>query len=376
MDYCSADTRTIWARSAILEEARYEIMKRMGREYEKLETLNLYSLLDLGETLNITDARRTKSFLARMNAGLESALKQESTLHGIRVQTMFHLMVASLDTVCLIKQEDSGECYYTGARHLQIPDFRVVLRNGSVLLIEAKNHYRADPLCPFKMRTSDLEALERYASLTQVPLKLAIYWARWNTWTLIDPRILKHEGNKATLAFVDAFIASEMADLGDYTLGTRPPLAVKFIAAEDRPRSLPDDEQVSIHISAIETYCGNDVIEDPVEKNIALYLMFYGKWRERGPCVEVNPDGSIHAIVFLFDAEHEHPNQGFEMVGSLSSMFSAFYNSLTLQEGKVVDLLHCVDPGALAPIIPRDYHGRVLPLWRFIQQPTDVSQGA
>src|SRR5215471_607931 len=121
-------------------------MKKLGREYEKLETLNLFSLLPVDHQLTIHDQSRKTSFLAQIDAGLDRALKSESTLHGIRVQTMFQLMVASLDKVRMIKQEDAGECYYGTDERLQAPDFKVVKDDGQLLLIETKNHYKTDPL--------------------------------------------------------------------------------------------------------------------------------------------------------------------------------------------------------------------------------------
>ena len=98
-------------------------MKRLGREYSKLETLNFFSLLPVDQQLTIDNPQRKSSFLAHLDSGLDQALKSESTLHGIRVQTMFQLMVSSFDKVRMIKQEDAGECYYSSDGRIQVPDF-------------------------------------------------------------------------------------------------------------------------------------------------------------------------------------------------------------------------------------------------------------
>jgi len=342
-------------------------MKRLGREYDKLETLNLFSLLPLDQQLTINDPERKISFFARLGSGLELALKSESTLHGIRVQAMFQLMVASFGKVSLIKQEDSGECYHSSDEPIQVPDFRVVQADGKPLLVETKNHCKLS--APFSVRERDLDALVLYSTLLRTPLKVAIYWARWNTWTLNKPDIFERDGRRARVEFMDALATSHMADLGDLMIGTKSPLMLRLPAAMDKPRSINSEGELQIHLAGWELYCAGKRLEDEVEKLIAFYMMLYGKWQDSGPGAELDSDGLPTAILYSFEPEERHAGQGFEIIGSLSSMFSAFYNSVTLEEGRVANFAHYDDPSKLAPIIPPDYKGKALPLWRLIQQP-------
>jgi hypothetical protein len=87
-----------------------------------------------------------ESFLSQVDSGLARALNSEATLHGIRVQSMFRGMIANFDCLRLLKEEDSGECYYRSDDEILVPDFRVVTEKGESLLIETKNHFSKDPM--------------------------------------------------------------------------------------------------------------------------------------------------------------------------------------------------------------------------------------
>ncbi len=66
----------------------------------------------------------------------------------------------------------------------------------------------------------------------------------------------------------------------------------------------------------------------------------------------------------------EDSGQGFEIVGSLSSMYSAFYRQTTAPEGLVGQIWLEAVPGKLAELVPEGYRGKALPLWIFIQSPS------
>ena len=110
------------------------------------------------------------------------------------------------------------------------------------------------------------------------------------------------------------------------------------------------------------------MLADKTEQNIAFYLMMYGKWNYDGGHVELDEGGLPLAAVHQVSPEEITPNQGFEIIGFLSSLYSQVYNSLTLEEGRV-SRLNVKEPTSLAPVIPRDLEKKQLPLWRFILQP-------
>jgi hypothetical protein len=161
---------------------------------------------------------------------------------------------------------------------------------------------------------------------------------------------------------------NEMAVLGDYTIGTVYPLTLRLNAALDKPRTISSEGVVSMRIGSWEIRAGNELLTDRTEQNIAFYLMMYGKWEYAGGRIETDEGGLPVAAVHNVSPEEPTANQGFEMVGSLSSLYSHHYNSLTLEGGRV-SRLSVKEPTSLAPVIPRDLQKKQLRLWRFILQP-------
>lgn len=344
-------------------------MKKVGREPQKLETLNLFSVLQSGDGKTIYNPENRESFLSQVDAGLTQALGSEATLHGIRVQSLFRGMVANLDSVRLLKEEDNGDCYYTSDDDLLVPDFRVVMEKGQALLIETKNHFSKDPLRRYKIRTSDVDALARYADLVGTLLRFAIYWAPWNQWTLNDPTRFARGDKYAHIDFFQAMKENEMASLGDYAIGTVYPLTLRLIADMNRPREILPNGRVSMWIAGYEIWAGEILLEDKTERNIAFYLMMYGKWRYDGGQIEFDSDGLPIAAMHTVFPEELTPNEGFEIIGSVSSLDSQVYNFLTLEENGRVTRLNVQEPSSIAPVIPRDLQKKQLPMWRFILQP-------
>jgi hypothetical protein len=343
-------------------------MKRLGREPEKLETLNLFSLLQSDDGSTLYDPANRKSFLSQIDSGLTRALGSEGTLHGIRVQSMFQGMVATLGYVRLLKEEDAGNCYYETNETILIPDFRIITTVGESWLIETKNHFSKDPTRRYRIRTADLRALNRYAEIVGTPLRLAIYWANLNQWTLNDPEWFRLNDNYSEIDFFQAMKENEMAKLGDYSIGTTYPITLKLIADIKQPRTVSADGRASMHIARVEMRSGNVLLDDKTEQNIAFYLMLYGKWEYDGGRVELDEAGAPVAMIHTSSPEEITPNQGFELIGSLSSLYSQQYNFLTLEGGRV-SRLTVKDPTSLAPVIPRDLPKKQLPMWRFILQP-------
>jgi len=343
-------------------------MKRVGREPQKLETLNLFAVLQSGDGRAIYNPANRESFLSQVDAGLTQALDSEATLHGIRVQSLFRGMVANVDSVRLLKKEDAGDCYYRSDDNLLVSDFRIVTEDGKALLIETKNHFSKDPLRRYRIRTTDLDALQRYADLAGISLRFAIYWAPWNQWTLNDPARFTRSGNYARIEFFQAVKENETALLGDYSIGTVYPLSIRLTADVNKPREVLPDGKVTMWIGGSEFRAGGMLLEDKTERNIAFYLMMYGKWQYDGGHIELDRDGLPIAAVHMVSPEEITPNQRFEMIGSLSSLYSQAYNFLTLEDGRVTRL-NVKEPTALAPVIPREFKKKQLPLWRFIQEP-------
>jgi hypothetical protein len=103
----------------------------------------------------------------------------------------------------------------------------------------------------YRIRNQDVKALQRYAEAVGTPLRLAIYWAHWNLWTLNDPERFARSGNYAEIEFIQAMKQNEMAVLGDYSIGTTYPLTLKLLAAIDQPRTVSPEGIASMCIGGV-----------------------------------------------------------------------------------------------------------------------------
>jgi hypothetical protein len=280
---------------------------------------------------------------------------------------MFESLVASLGAVDVLKQEDAGEVYVSDET-LKVPDFRLVLADGSQMLVEVKNFFqKADAMQPFELDGDYLAGLVRYARVMNGNLHVAIYWARWNIWTLVRPEIFKITDRKCALDILEAMRANHMASLGDYSIGTRFPLSMVMRADKTKPRSLEVDGTGNFTISSVDVCCAGQSITDPLERRIATWLMFYGRWTYE--VQSKTAGGLIEAVEHRWVPE-EDTKQGFEIVDSISGMFSTFYKFATSDEDQIGKLRLDVTPGSWGSLIPEGYKGAVLPLWRFKLQPS------
>ena len=140
------------------------------------------------------------------------------------------------------------------------------------------------------MTPTYLEKLGNYASATGGQLKLAVYWARWSIWTLVSPERFVDAEGYVTVDMPTGMMENEMVYLGDRSIGTRPPLRLRFDADPATTEPLAADGTVKFTISGVGVYCGDDELLDPIEKEIAWMLIRYGRWQEDGPLAIVEGD--------------------------------------------------------------------------------------
>ena len=341
-------------------------MKRLPRSPEKFEVLDLFTSLGLTHGFTLNGGKGSGEFVQIVERSLNASIRNPIVLHGRRVQTMFSYVVASLGRAQMIKEEDAGGTLVTDPGSVKIPDFLVVLDDDSSFLVEAKNHY--DPRKPLQLKSSYLASLENYARLIGRPLRIAIYWSLLNLWTLVSPAHIPRQGDDLRIDLSTAMKRNEMADLGDMQVATTPPLVLRVLTDSAKPRSVDSHGEVRFTIGGIELYCGGMRIESREERNLAYYFMLHSNWSggEPRPCIEAN-----HLIHLDFEVAHPEPvaGQEFQMLGFLSSMISRRFNDLTAPSGQIERLAPSSDPGSLGIVIPHDYRGSRLRLWRFILQP-------
>ena len=100
--------------------------------------------------------------------------------------------------------------------------------------------------------------------------------------------------------------------------------------------------------------------------SIAWFLMNYGCWTGHDLSVEV-VDGNVISVSFRLQPEtRSNPSQPFELIGCLSEMVSRQFNDITAPDGPVRLLSPKREPDTLGVIIPAEYRGKALRLWRFV----------
>lgn len=318
--------------------------------------------------MSLRDPALKDAFGAHVGSSVDRALSDDILLHGQRTEAMFEALLIALGEYKLLKAEDGGRVY--PADGFIVPDFRVVLPGGEQWLIEVKNVYEEDPSVQRRllMKRDYREALEAYAAATGAKLKLAVFWARWSMWTLVSPERHLDAGGDLVLEMSEAMIANELGRLGDRTIGTRAPLSLRFMADPERTGPIGEDGTLTITFGGWQLLCADDLITDPVEKEIAFTFMEHGEWRCDGPLAVVDGD-RLQAVEFRWDPE-EPTGQGFEFVGSLSRMFARHFAAETIKGNSVVQLRAPLRPGWFAPLIRPDHVSDALPLWRFTLQPS------
>ncbi len=342
-------------------------LKQIPRDPLRFDLLELFAVYGLHERISLTDPAATESFVDRVRESIKASLAHESLLHGLQAQAMFEGLVVSLGRVRFCKQEDVGNAY-SGEEDLRIPDFSVVLPDGSRYLIEVKNHFQGmRSFKDFRMRAHDLDGLARYAAMMDCELRLAIYWTRWNRGSLVPPSTFVGFGRYRVLSMRNAFMADEMAILGDRWIGAKFPLTLRLVVDESKPRSVGVDGRVEFTIGDVHVLCADRLVTDEVERRIALFLMLYGEWEHEGPRARII-DGQLQSIDHQVRPARDH-GQGFEVIGSMSSMHSSFHRQATAGEQGMTQLRMAIAPGALGNMIPDGYRGDALPLWIFEMKP-------
>ena len=344
-------------------------MKRLPRASLDFDGFDLLAHYAQGRRLSLRDGATIDRFLADIREANERRLRNDAFVHGRRVEAMFESVVASLGRVVLIKQEDTGEAFYSGAE-VKAPDFRVVAENGDLLLIEVKSHYQKGSGLAAQIESIDyLDKLQRYATITKSELLFATYWTRWNMWTLVSRSAFEGNGPKVRLSMKSAWCSNQMSRVGDRLICTRPPLRFRIHVKEVERRG----DVHTVLIEKVELLSEDRVLVDPCERELASLFVLYGGWQEEQD-VRTSADGAFLWIDHVLAPSEDRRRQdehGFEMIGALSAMLSREFRNATATDDRVDHVRHEVKPGRIARLLPEDLpSGGELPLWILEQRPS------
>ncbi|MER5200980.1 hypothetical protein ACWD3J_46480 [Streptomyces sp. NPDC002755] len=366
-------------------EGRFVVLKR-GRKGEL--GIEILPLLEMalaeppgGQPAVLLRDRHPETIDAISDA-LRKSLDNVSRLQGHQTQYAFEAVVVALGAIRLIKTEDAGLYYFDDAQgKLLPPDFRIVLRDGTVLLVEVKS-VKPGAEEKVKVRADDMDAAQAYARMTHGRLLYAHYWAGLNLWTLVDPSRFDHAGTQRRLTISSAMRGNEMALLGDTYLAGKPPLTVSvlFDPTEEEPSTGEDAPQGErlVAITGRELSNAGEVITAPLEQKLAWFLARYSGWSVENE-MHTDEDGRFVRLDYHLapdvdeEASAHYEQQGFAVFGALSSLYtSRFRMATTTEHGEITALRQEPSPALMTQLLPDDYwdEDRVLKLWRFVLAPT------
>jgi len=293
-----------------------KVERRGGSLHEVYE---LFDALGQVSKFDLLDPDSSEKFMKEIKRLFEEGRDQPQFNFGKRVEAMFEFVAASLSKCQLVKKEDTG-AHFTPSRKqkLQPADYSVVTEDGQQVLVEVKNHH-VTPLKSWSIRLSDLRALQRYAKLTQRPLFFAIFWSWLRIWTLVPDSILIESGGKASIEFIKAIRANYMSKfLGDIMIGTTPPLTFRVNSEPSNERVVGPDGLAHFTIASVDLLCAGKILNRPIERMIAWYLLYYGGWNCTGWDAVVE-NGELIATELNCSPEEPVKEQNFNLLALLAA---------------------------------------------------------
>jgi Holliday junction resolvase len=280
---------------------------------------------------------------------------------------MFIFIAASLGKCTFIRREYEGQMLSKHS-NIQPPALRIITDNDKEIFIDVKNYNLKDTDNCVILREEQYKRITNYCNMFKKDLKIAIYWSRWNYWTLIPLDKLKCTGSKYTISFKDAKLNNEMNILGDEFIAISPSLKLQLAGDSSNPCILDEQGKSFFRISSFDIFNKGTLIEDQLEKNLAMYLMLFGNWSIE----TVNPvlDGKeLKALTYEAAPLMEMPGQNLEMIGSLSEILSNQFKFPLNAKGTAIALSPGTDTDTIKVKIPLDYEGKTLKISRFPLRP-------
>lgn len=325
--------------------------------------------------VSMRDPQTAAAFKAHVEQAIDRALADERLLQGQRVEAMFGALLVSLGEFKLLKVEDSSPLFTSGEK-LRAPDFRVVLNDGRHWLIEVKNVYEKDPAPQNQARLlfspPYYRSLIDFAQATGAELKTAIFWARWQIWTLVSPERLLAADGSFSIDMITAMKVNELGAFGDRTIATRGPLAVRFVGDPEYGGEISQDGTTPFRIAEVQIFADGQQITDPVETEVVSVLIEYGEWQEEE--LHEIEGNRLKAVVFSW-SPRQPSDQGFDFIGSLSRMFARYYAEQTVEDNAIVQLHAPLRPNWFAPLMKWDYKNSKLRLWQLTLRPNYEAEG-
>ena len=358
-------------------------VKRLSRRPEQIETLNFHAAVDVpapGEQRRVSDPARVEATVAQFEAGLRDSLQSPSRIRGWVSDHLFGLVAADLGGCKLVKQEDAGILFYED--EVKPPDWRLTLLSGKNILVEVKAEDDNRPRVS-RLRLAEVARLRSYGELNDCPLYIAVHWVAMSMWTLVPIDDYVRVGDHFEIDLETAFKRNHMSSLlNDRMLGLKPPLEFRLTMQEvpDKDGATevarePEEDgtrTLSLVTTGVRMFAGGEEMVDKSETALVWFLIQHARW----PCEENMEDcgDGVWTMVFTMAPEESYAEQGFDIIGALSELYTRmFYSGTTSLKDETTKLGIDVDPGTLPRLVPTDLKSDRLPLWHFHINPSPAA---
>lgn len=344
-------------------------MRKLPRDRGRLGSLFLFDKLDRlrDSQLDLEDPTRIEEVVTDIRDWLGGVLADRNVVRGWWAQGLFVAVVVAIGEVRLIQELDNGDLWFSDEPDgIGLPDFLIVTADGRRLVVEVKAVNRKGRRA-FKLPKKDLARLRAYAAAIGTEPFVATFWEEWGLWALVPAEVMDEP-----VTVGDVMKPNEMGLVGDRWLGTRAPLSALITVSSGRRVAIDEDRyEGEFTITDFALHADGVRITEKKEERLAFFLMLYGGWQETEH-VEIDNDGRISVIRYEFaprESDNQH-SESFELLGPISSMYSRYYRGATEgRSGTIGKLGLDPDPGMVRNMVPDEYHGEALHVWRLKVQP-------
>lgn len=178
-------------------------------EIEKLRVLH-----ELQNQFSVPDAVK-KTLEAQLSNDDQNRIKR--FVAGFKIEDWFEWTFSAMPWALLIHGLNQQQFPAQSKHKFQVPDFLMIVETTALthqpLLVEVKRvpHQKQT----IKIQGSQFALCENYASALNVPIVYAIYWEKFNGWTLNTPDIFERKSSNRKLPMLMAFELDCGLILGD-----------------------------------------------------------------------------------------------------------------------------------------------------------------
>ncbi|QPJ61546.1 MAG: hypothetical protein G3M70_06455 [Candidatus Nitronauta litoralis] len=288
-------------------------------------------------------------------------------VYGKRTENIFFEMVKELKAVALIQKLDEEK--YFSADNIQIPDFKIILKNGEKYFIEVKNfspktQNKNVKTFQYSFTKSYISKIKTYSKITGSPIKIAIYWKKLGKWSLNNLGDFKLQRGKYTLEMSVAFEKNHMFELGDKAVATTSPLIFRIKIKPENLNINRKNEKVSAKITGIYLVSTEGIIRNKEIERLAFYLFWFGTWKSPKEELLIT-NGNLVGWDYISVPEEKITDQPFQIIAYLSDLYTNIFFFQTEGQSNLPKMTSLKGLPSLDKILPNEPFNKGLPLWVF-----------